>query len=153
MTLLVRNSSNALKAVAYLSVRDAGGLLKAVESAFIRTAAGLKAIWGSFTVSLDRDEVVGAAVSAAPIDITTREVTASADGAVGALTYAWARTAPDGQSWTITDPTSATTAFRTNVFRAAEWNATFECTITDQGGHSASASVSARAYNSYGGEL
>ncbi|HEV2124930.1 MAG TPA: hypothetical protein VGW38_19450 [Chloroflexota bacterium] len=148
MTVQVRDSTGAPKDVADILVRDSAGLLKTASSAWIRTAEGLKQFFGQFTVSNSGD-VDTSVNSAGTVKATTRPVTVTVEGAVGAVTYAWTKLT--GGAWTINNPSSAETTFSINVAPLVQEVGTFRCTVTDSGGHSGTTDVTASAVNMYGG--
>lgn len=152
MTIRVRNSSGLIE-VANVRVRDAANVLQDAGAAFIRDAsATLKQFFSSFAVSLSTTLVGGKVNSASTATVVTKSVTANVEGGVGTITYSWARTDGGAHPWTINSPNSATTTFSTDVDSGTTQNATFACTVTDQGGHGdTTADVSASATNLYFG--
>lgn len=129
-----------------------GGALKNVTEGWLRGGGALKQFFVVLAASLSTNSVIGRGNSAAAVNVTTGSVTATMQGAVGTVTYAWTRTAADAHAWTIDAPSSATTTFSTLADQGEQWDATFVCTMTDQAGQSITTSaVSADAANIYYG--
>lgn len=142
------------KGVAALTVRTPTGD-KGAARMTLRTASGDKVIFDSagmaaLTVDAAPINAVGSGSSAADIDVTTNEVTATASGGTAPYTYAWTELGGSG-SWAILSPSSATTRFRAyDVTDGGLVASNFECTATDSRGRTGSVIVTAEAYN-FGG--
>lgn len=136
-----------------LSVRDATGTLQTAKRGMVRTAAGLKTFYQAFTaaaVTLSPTSVSGAVNSNSDTTVFTASVTVTFAGAVGAVTYSWARTDAPLGTWSITKPAGAATSFSTIVSPDEHLHATFACTVTDTTGRSVtSPNVSANCSNLY----
>ncbi len=87
--------------------------------------------------------------SSAPQNIATALTMASGSGGRAPYTYAWSQFGASPYTWTITAPTSASTAFTAgSVGPGASADALFFCTVTDaSGATAASGLVSAIANN------
>lgn len=145
------HTGGATKDVTGIAVR-VGGALKTVTEGWVRTGGVLKQFYGQLAISLNRTSVIGRGNSAGTTTIVSATVTATPTGAIGAVSYSWVRTAADGHSWTITNPTGATTAFQTAAAANEDWSATFTCTITDSAGQTiTSGTVTADCANNYFG--
>lgn len=124
-----------------------------VSDAWIRTEAGLEKFYSAFAASATPAFLQVRINSSLPLDATTGSATASVEGAIGAVTYAWTQSSGDA-GWSATSPGSATTAFKkTALAKGMDSEAVFTVTVTDQGGHSETADVGVSASNIYGGTL
>lgn len=132
MRLAVRKSG-ATKTVTGLHIRQ-GGVTKTAVRAWIRVGGVTKQFFAALQIQLSATAVIGRGNSAAIVPVTSAPVTATVVGAVGAVSHAWTRTAPDAQPWTIDDPTSPTTTFTTNCDQNERFSATFIDTVTDAAG-------------------
>lgn len=157
--MTLRLHDTATKACVGLHVHD--GTTKDAVRASIRTGGSVVRFFGSesgssssYSVTSSTDEVDGHGYSAGTVTVVTPSVTAIVEGAIGAVTYSWAKIAGAG-SWTITQPSQATTAFSVACARAtAMQTATFRCTATDSAGQTGTVDVVATCVNDYyGGEL
>jgi hypothetical protein len=75
-------------------------------------------------------------------------VAATPSGGVPSYTYAWVQTGTSPYTWTITAPTGASTAFTCGSLGPGNTaETTFEVTVTDSVGHTATAEVTAFANN------
>lgn len=128
----VRGASS-LGTIAAISVRDAAVAVQTVSVGQVRNAAGaLKTFFSGLAATAAPDFVRTFGNSAAAIDITTPNVTATPAGGVAPFAYLWERTDAGGETWNITASTAATTAFECEaVASGASHSATFACTITD----------------------
>jgi hypothetical protein len=111
-----------------------GAALKTVTQGLVRVGGVLKVFYDTLKVDLSTYNALGRANSAVVTNVTSGAVTANVTGAVGEISYAWTRTAPDAHAWTINSPASQATTFSTLANQGEEWTATFICTITDQAG-------------------
>jgi hypothetical protein len=85
---------------------------------------------GGMAVSLSDTDVIGEGTSTgAPIEVTSETVTATAAGGLAPYTYAWTRVI--GDTFTITAPTGATTAFTDTQTPDLILTGTYRCTVTD----------------------
>lgn len=71
--------------------------------------------------------------------VTTSTVTATATGGTGSYTgYLWQQVGASAETWAITSPTSASTAFACDtVLDGSIATAQFTCTVTDSGSNTA----------------
>jgi hypothetical protein len=139
----------ATKGIVGIHVRS-GGATHLIGRGFVRTGGALKEFYGNFSVSLSTTLAGGAAASSHGVRVTSGPVTASVDGAIGTVTWAWTRTDAGTQPWTIDDPTSPTTTFNTICDPGDDFTATFHVTATDQAGQvETSGDVSVECSNSY----
>jgi hypothetical protein len=82
---------------------------------------------GALVATLSRAGVFGSRVGAG--SVTTATVTVTASGGTGPYTYAWANVS--GDTFTVTAPTGATTAFSTTVTVGEDKSGIYRCTVTD----------------------
>jgi hypothetical protein len=82
---------------------------------------------GALVATLSRAGVFGSRVGAG--SVTTATVTVTASGGTGPYTYAWANVS--GDTFTVTAPTGATTAFQTTVTVGEDKSGIYRCTVTD----------------------
>lgn len=129
--------SAGTKTISAVRARDAANNLQTIKEGWVRTLAGLKQVFGALAANLSTTTVSGARNNSGTVLVTSGSVTASGAGGSPPYNYAWTRTDGGGHSWTITDPTLATTKFKTNVAHGASEVATFICTITDALGNTA----------------
>ena len=73
------------------------------------------------------------------ITATTNTVTVTVQGGLAPYSYAWAKT--DGDTVTVTAPTSATTAFTETEPPGVIFFATYRCTATDATGRTVAVDV------------
>ena len=136
-----------------MKVRTSSGV-KAVAFGSARIASGVKRFFtqsGSLSVSADPAYVSGATALAGLATISTNSTTAAPTGGASPYTYAWTKISDDGGTWTIQNPTSATTKFNcAGVGADIDFNATFRCTATDAYGGTGTVDVLATVSN-YGG--
>lgn len=125
--------SDAPKDITGAVVRK-GGALKTITEGWARTGGSIKQFYAVLKVGLSTFAAIGRGNSATVVTVTSQSVTAGVQGAVGTVSYAWTRTAPDGHAWTIDNPTGQTTTFSTLADQGESWTATFICTVTDQAG-------------------
>ena len=105
---------------------------------------------GGFTVNASPLSAIGSGSSAADIDVTTNDITATPVGATAPYTYAWTEVSSSAV-WTILSPTASTTRFRAvDVPGNSSATAVFLCTVTDSRGRTGTVEVTAEAYN-FGG--
>lgn len=134
---------------ANLRVRTVSNLV-AANSAFLRDASGLHRFFSKFAVSLSSNVVSAGFNSSGSTTQTTRVVTASVVGAVGAVTALWTQTG--GDTMGIANPSGLSTGFSASVAPGETKSGTFKCTISDSSGHSADTDeVTAVIINNYGG--
>lgn len=76
------------------------------------------------------------------ITATSNTVTVTAQGGLAPYTYAWTKT--DGDTVTVTAPTSNATAFTETEPPGVTFYATYRCTVTDSTGKTASVEVPVR---------
>lgn len=151
--IVLREASGTVN-IGALGIRESGGVTE-IGEVYIRDASGLKELFspsegggGAFTVDVPPN-VYGYGNSLSSIAITTGIATATPIGGTSPFSYAWAG---GDENWTITNPASASTAFRAAAVPAADgFTTTFTCTVTDANGQVVESSeVSAEAYN-FGG--
>jgi hypothetical protein len=111
-----------------------GGTIRTVVRAWIRRGGVLKAFYNAFSVALSTYAALGRGNSASVITVSSEIVTAIPTGAIGDVTYLWARTDGGAQPWTIDDSAAPATFFSTDCDQGEEFTATFKCTITDSVG-------------------
>jgi hypothetical protein len=134
VTVAANIGNESANAVPDIRVRRAGGV-KLVAQGMIRLSkTSIVSFYSRFAVALSTYIAIGRANSASLITVTSEPVTANATGAIGAVTYAWARTAADAQPWVINSPAGQVTTFSTDCDQGEEFAATFICTISDQAG-------------------
>lgn len=150
MTVAVHDSDTTKAAPTIHGRRS--GTTKLCRRAFLRTGGALRQFYAKLAVTLSKATAIGRASSAALVTVTSEPVTANVVGAVGSVSHSWTRTAPDAQTWTINNPTSATTTFSTDCDQSEEFSATFIDTVTDQAGQVlASDAVTVDCANNYYG--
>jgi hypothetical protein len=150
MTVALRKAG-VTKDVTGISIHK-GGVLKTVTEGWIRAGGTLLQFFSTISISLDKIDLLGRSNSAGTTTVTSDAVTATPNGAIGTVTHLWTRTAPDAHSWTINNPTGATTTFSTLAGPNEDWLATFEDTITDSAGQTVtSTTVSVDCANVYFG--
>lgn len=147
----VRDTSG-LRALTGISIRDAGNALRTVSQGFARDAGNVSrlifsAFGGGSGATVSPTSVRGTGRSNYGIDISTDVATCTVSGGATPIAYAWTQTG--GDTFTILDPTSASTAFvANNVPAGPAKTATFTCTATDANGLTAiSNEVTATARN------
>lgn len=118
-----------------LNVTDSGG--NSASQAFNIICENQGSPPPAFSVSASPSSVSGLDDGGAP---TTDATTATPTGAVGSVTYSWARTSGDGSPGS---PTSATTTFTAYPGAPGTVYGTFRVTATDSLGRTATADVSA----------
>lgn len=135
-----RNSASVAKGIATIKIRNASNVLKTVFS----QGAGL-------VIDVPPSAYGGQSINAT-VPVTTEVVMATVTGGAAPITYLWELVNDYGNSWTITSPNVASTAFRANAVPAADsQNAIFKCTATDSRGRSVvSININVTADN-YGG--
>lgn len=133
-----RDVTDTLRSCAFAKVRDAGNVL--------RTA------WSALTALASPSAVYGYGDSAALITVATNAATATPTGGVAPYTYLWSAVSGSG-TWTILNPTSATTSFQASSVGGGEiYTKTFKCAVTDANGSTAeTADVTATVENVYSG--
>jgi hypothetical protein len=150
MTLTV-HKGDALKDITGMAVRK-GGALRTITAGYVRIGGALKQFYALLTIALSTYVALGRGNSASVVNVTSEPVTALLTGAVGTVSYAWARTDGAVHGWTINSPTSASTTFSTLCDQGEQFTATFKCTATDQAGQViASSDVSVDCANIYYG--
>lgn len=144
-------TSTGTKAIKAIKVRRSGGVTKNVFAGSVRNATALKRFFtqsGTITVTADPAALSAYAASFTPVTITTGFTTASPSGGSTPYTYAWTFVSSDGGTWTITNPTAASTKFSCAAVGAnVGFNATFRCTVTDSVGGTGTVDVTAYVYN------
>lgn len=139
-------------AVTDIRVRNAGGLKQVTQGLIRISKKSIVTFYQLFKVTLSKAAAIGRGNSSVAVTVYSEPVTATVQGGVGDLTYAWTRTAPDAHAWTIDAADQATTTFSTLAAQGESWNATFICTVTDQAGQVlASAAVAVNCANIYYG--
>lgn len=126
--------------------------LRGYAKATIGTPGGDVVFWDStapgatgFAVEPEPPFVQGAAAGGT---VTTATVQAVVTGGQAPLTYYWALTASNVGTWTATNPSGKTTAFRASGLTVGEPDlAEFTVTVTDAGGATATAIVAVTAIN------
>ena len=149
-----RDASSTPRLIVGIAVRDAGNVLRTGQQASARDATMLRTVFSAFssaTISVDNTEVSGDGYSKGSITVSTNNATVTTSGGASPFTYAWTKLTGDS-SWSIASPSAASTFFRrSGVSQNSEYNATFSCTVTDAGGHSATSPVvTATVVNNYG---
>lgn len=132
MTIALR-VAGAAKDITGLGLRR-DGALKEITEAWLRVGGALKQVYGKLAAALSKSLVLGRGNSASVIIVVSESVTVTTTGTIGAVSHAWGRTDSGVQPWTITDPSSATTAFSTQCDQGEAFTATFVCTVTDRAG-------------------
>lgn len=131
---------------------NATGAKKGFARVAMRTTTGSIDIWTPAEtgnpLTLDVNPPAGIGYGAGPyaVAVTTGLVTASAIGAVGAVTWSWAFDSGD-PGITISAPTSAATEFYASVEAGATLVADFIVTATDSIGRSANQAVTVNLTN------
>jgi hypothetical protein len=82
---------------------------------------------GALVATTNKAGVFGSRVGVG--SVTTATVTVTASGGTGPYTYAW--TNVSGDTFTVTAPTGATTAFQTTVTLGQDKSGVYRCTVTD----------------------
>lgn len=100
------------------------------------------------TLNVTPSSVSGTGDAISPILITSSTATATPTGGTAPYTYAWTKVS--GDTMTVTNSTSASTAFRTSVGPGDVKTATYRCTVTDKNGLTAQDSVSITLTNTNG---
>jgi len=127
-----------------------GGALKTLTEGLIRVSGSLKEFYSQIAISLDKYGALGIRNSAGTAVVTSESVTAIVTGAIGTVTHSWTKTS--GGSWTITNPTGATTQFSISLAPNTDAAGTFIDTVTDQAGQTiASLPVGVTCTNDYFG--
>ena len=95
------------------------------------------------------DTLSGEAYSNGTPDIGVGSSTATPTAGAGTLAYLWSRIDGGADAWTISNPSSASTAFAASNVSPGEFrSATFSCTVTGPGGVTATTNaVNATAFN------
>lgn len=124
-------TTTALKQVAAIHFRDASNTLVDAEVGRVRNPANaLKTFFDAFSAAISPDSVTGYANSAGSPDIGTPLAFCTVSGGVAPFTHLWTRSDGGGGSWTIDNPTAATTNF-TALSVATDATAEFIDTVTD----------------------
>ena len=100
------------------------------------------------TLNVAPFSVSGTGDSNGTIQITSGIATATPTGGTAPYTYAWTKVS--GDTMTVTNSTSASTAFRASVGPGDSRSATYRCTVTDKNGLSAQDTVSITLTNTSG---
>jgi hypothetical protein len=82
---------------------------------------------GALVATTNKSSVAGTRVGAG--SVTTAIVTVTASGGTSPYTYAWTKVS--GDTFTVTAPTGAATAFQITVAVAETKSAVYRCTVTD----------------------
>jgi hypothetical protein len=102
----------------------------------------------TLTVTDMPEDVSGYGNSGAPANITTGLVLATPSGGIAPYTYAWTQVGTTPYTWTINSPAAASTSFTAGTVGAGvSTEAEFKVTVTDSGGQTATATVTAFANN------
>lgn len=127
------------------------GDLRVFKRVRVMTGGVMQTVFQFFSAAVTPNDVVGNyyGASAAPQNITTSTALATPIGGTAPFTYAWQQAGITADSWTITNPTSASTKFTALAITAGSAaNAQFVCVMTDATGAVATTSaVNANAYN------
>jgi hypothetical protein len=109
-------------------VTNIGSLTNAVgaQNTNISALAGA-ASGGALVATVDTSSVAGTRTGSGLV--TTDTVTVTASGGTGPYTYAWTKVS--GDTFTVTAPTGAATAFEVTVALGETQNAVYKCTVTD----------------------
>lgn len=128
-----RDIGGTLRALKGISVRDAAGTLRSVSTAYARDAGNvLRAIFNSGGVTVSQSQVFGTINSKATRPATTNSVSLLISGGVAPFMVAWSI---DDGSWSVTNPTSTSTAFRSPSLPPGDFaSATAFATVTDASG-------------------
>lgn len=147
--MIVRTADGS-KNVASIRVRTTSGLEDAARAYARNGSKALKQFFGLFSASATPADLNSTFNSSLTRDVTTRPTTASAENGVGDLSFSWSQSSGDS-GWTIDSPSTAKTTFSKQILRASGSEAVFTCTVTDEGGHSATVDVNVSVLNTYGG--
>lgn len=127
-----------------------GGLVRDIRKVFVQHGGSLRtvAVFSEpLSASISPTEVSDDVTSGSPATVTAGPCTASPIGGTAPFTYAWVRTSGVG---TITAPTLATTSFQYTTPAGVTTTGTFQVTITDADGQTATDSIIA-TYTNFGG--
>lgn len=124
-----------------------------IAMASVTTPAGDKTVWDAaasssgFVATALPATVRGATAAPGGASVTTDSATVTVEGAVGTVTYSWAKTS-GSSAWSIEKPSAATTRFIVSSVPAYGIEAaSFEVTATDSAGRTATDTVNASARN------
>lgn len=152
--MIALREASGVSNVGAIVLREAAGVVD-VGEVYLREASGLAEIYSAagggsdaFTVDVPPN-AYGYGNSMSPVSVTTEIVTATPTGGTGPFNYLWSGS---GSPWTITNPTSPSTAFRAAAVPPADSVVgSFSCAVTDANGNVVnSGAVSAEASN-FGG--
>jgi hypothetical protein len=121
----ILNGTQPLADVLITGVGSVTGVVDA-QNTNIGTVTGA-ASGGALVATLSRAGVFSLRLGAGTV--TTDTVTVTALGGTGPYTYAW--TTVSGDTFTVTAPTGATTAFQTTVAVGEDKSGIYRCTVTD----------------------
>lgn len=145
MALQIRDGGT-LRTITDLTIRQAGvnrriRTLQVLDDGVLRTVAQFA---DPLSANVSPSSVTGIEGDNSTVEVTTGLVTASPIGGRAPFSYSWARTSGVGS---IDSALSASTRFSAFVDPFANENGTFQVTITDDAGQTATASVSANFTN------
>lgn len=145
--MMVRTSAGIVECTPL--IRAASGLVECGNAMF-RTASGVVSIGSvrALSATASPSDAYGATDAPGSPNVSTNAVTVTASGGRAPYTYSWAKT--DGDTIAASAPSSATTAFVGSVPRNDSRQATFECTVTDAAGHSATSNAVFAIITNYG---
>ena len=152
--MIALREASGVSNVGAIVLREAAGVVD-VGEVYLREASGLAEIYSAagggsdaFTVDVPPN-AYGYGNSMSPVSVTTEIVTATPTGGTGPFTYLWSGV---GAGWTITNPTSPSTALRADSVPPADGLSTSAaCAVTDVNGNTVvSSAVAAEVYN-FGG--
>lgn len=140
--------AGTLRTITTLTAKQ-GGVERRIRTAKIQDGGALRtvAIFADpLTLSASPPIVSGAQSSAGAVLVNTASTIAIPAGGLAPYTYSWARTSGVGSA---NSPTSATTNFSATIGPGTQ-SGDFRVTVTDSGGQTATADVSA-TFNNLGG--
>jgi hypothetical protein len=144
-------TSTGTKAIKAVKVRRSGGVTKDVFAGSVRNASALKRFFsqsGTISITADPASTYGAIAIGFTATISTNTTTVTPTGGANPYTYAWTLITSDGGTWSIQNPTSATTKFTcAGVVPNSDQTATFRCTVTDNVGGTGTVDVEAFVAN------
>lgn len=141
--LKIRDAGGTLRAIRGIRARDSGGTLRTLSEIKMRDKSNvLRTVWKAMETTVTPASVSksGGNKTGDPKPFTSPIVTATVDGGIAPLTYAWARIS--GSAVIDADaPTAAATTF-SGTLDPGEYSAVFEVTVTDNLGAKSRAQVS-----------
>lgn len=131
--MLTARDTSASRAVKGLAVRDASGALRNVSVAYARDAGNiLRTVFSSGAATASPDSTFGTINSKASRQVTTSATTLTISSGTAPFSIVWTI---DDSSWSVTNPTGVTTAFRSPSLPGGEFaSASAFATVTDANG-------------------